>query len=121
MWPAGWDMLMSMPIETRELESGTTVIVLSGRLVLGREVQTLESTVSGLVAQGARKFIMDLGTLDYADSSGIGTFVSCLTQIKKSGGEMRLAGANPRVARLFQLTGVDHLMPMYASVAEAGS
>jgi anti-sigma B factor antagonist len=110
-----------MPIETKQLDSGATVILLSGRLVLGREVQTMESTVSGLVAQGARKFIIDLGALDYADSSGIGTFVSCLTQIKKAGGEMRVAGANPRVAKLFELTGVDHLMPMYASVAEAGA
>jgi hypothetical protein len=34
---------------------------------------------------------------------------------------MRLAAANPRIQRLFQLTGIDHLMSMYPSVAEAAS
>jgi anti-sigma B factor antagonist len=112
---------MSMPIETKQLDSGATVVALSGRLVLGREVQQMESTITELVAQGARKFIFDLRSLDYTDSSGIGCFVSCLTKIKKSSGDMRLAGANERVTRLFQLTGVDHLMPMYPSVSEAGA
>jgi len=98
-----------------------TVVALSGRLVLGKEVERLESAVNLLIADGARKFVLDLTALDYADSAGIGTLVSCLTQIKKSGGEMRVAGANERVARLFQLTGIDHLMSMYPNVAEAAA
>jgi anti-anti-sigma factor len=110
-----------MPVETKQLQSGVTVVALSGRLVLGKEVEKLESAVSLLVADGARKFVFDLAGLDYADSAGIGTLVSCLTQIKKAGGEMRVAGANQRVGRLFQLTGVDHLMSMYPSVAEASA
>jgi len=88
---------------------------------LGKEVDRLETTVTGMVGSGARKFVFDLAGLDYADSAGIGTFVACLTQIKKSGGEMRVAGANQRVSRLFQMTGVDHLLAMYPSVAEAAA
>jgi len=110
-----------MPVETKQLDSGVTVVTVSGRLILGKEVERLESVVTGLLVQGARKYVFDLGALDYADSAGIGTFVSCLTQIKKSGGEMRVAAANQRVNRLFQLTGVDHLMPLYATVAEAAA
>jgi len=98
-----------------------TVVALSGRLVLGKEVERLESAVNLLIADGARKFVLDLTALEYADSAGIGTLVSCLTQIRKSGGEMRVAGANERVARLFQLTGIDHLMSMYPNVAEAAA
>ncbi|HKE29826.1 MAG TPA: STAS domain-containing protein [Bryobacteraceae bacterium] len=81
----------------------------------------MESAVNLLIADGARKFVLDLTALEYADSAGIGTLVSCLTQIRKSGGEMRVAGANERVARLFQLTGIDHLMSMYPNVAEAAA
>jgi anti-sigma B factor antagonist len=110
-----------MPVETKQLDSGVTVVAVSGRLVLGKEVERLETAVTTLLAQGERKFVVDLSALDYADSAGIGTFVSCLTQIKKSGGEMRVAAANQRVNRLFQLTGVDHLMPLYATVAEAAA
>jgi len=110
-------MLIGMPVETKQLESGVTVVAVSGRLVLGKEVDRLEAVMSDLLAEGARKFVFDLAALDYADSAGIGTLVSCLTQIKKSGGEMRVAGANQRVARLFQLTGIDHLLSLYPTVA----
>lgn len=110
-----------MPVETKQLHSGVMVVALSGRLVLGKEVDRLESAVNLALADGARKFIFDLATLEYADSAGIGTIVSCLSLIKKSGGEMRVAAANQRVGRLFQLTGVDHLMSMYPNVADAAA
>jgi anti-anti-sigma factor len=45
--------------------------------------------------------------------------VACLTQIKTSGGDLRLAAANPRIRRLLTMTGVDKLMPLYPTVAEA--
>jgi len=108
-----------MPIETRQLTPGVSVITLSGRLVFGREVERLESLVKELLQKNEKTLVFDASTLDYVDSSGIGTLVSCLTQIKKGGGEMRVAGANARIQRLFSMTGVDKLLSMYGSVAEA--
>ena len=83
-----------MPVETKQLHSGVTVAALSDRLVPGKEVERLESTVGLLIADGARKFAADPAALDYADSAGIGTVVSCPTRIKKSG-EMRRGGGQP--------------------------
>lgn len=110
-----------MPIESRQLEPGISVITLSGRLVFGREVERLESVVKDLLLKNEKTFVFDASALDYVDSSGIGTLVSCLTQIKKAGGEMRLAGANPRIQRLFSMTGVDKLLTLYNSVSEAAA
>jgi anti-sigma B factor antagonist len=62
--------------------------------------------------------VFDLAALDYADSSGIGVFVSCITHVKKSGGDLRLAGANPRIQKLFRLAHVDDLLAMYPMVAK---
>ena len=108
-----------MPIETKQLESGLALVTLSGRLVMGRDVEKLELTVNDLLKLDHKKFVFDLTTLDYADSSGIGTLVSCLTHIKKAGGELRVAGANARMMRLFQMTGVEQLMSLFPSVAAA--
>ncbi len=109
-----------MPIESKQFAPGMVLVVISGRLVMGKEIERMENVVKDLVTQGQQKvYVFDLTTLDYADSSGIGTFVSCLTAIKKSGGEMRLAGANARILRLFTLTGVDHLLTQFPTVAEA--
>lgn len=109
-----------MPLESKQLDAGKVLIVVSGRLVMGKDIERLEALVKELLAAGdAKVFVFDLTSLDYADSSGIGTFVSCLTNIKKAGGEMRLAGANARIQRLFQMTGIDHLMSQFPTVASA--
>jgi len=108
-----------MPVETKQVSPGTVVVAVSGRLVLGREVERLESVVRQLVEKAPGLVVFDLTGLDYADSAGIGTFVACLTLIRKAGGEMRTAGVNARVQKLFQLTGIDQLMAVFPTVAAA--
>ena len=108
-----------MPLETKHLESGYAVIIISGRLALGGETEKLNSAVNALLQKNQKKFILDITALDYADSSGVGTLVSCLTNVKKAGGELSVVGANPRIKRIFNMTGVDNLMQMFGTVAEA--
>jgi len=103
------------------MDSGAALVTVTGRLTLGRDVERLEAVVDELLKQGQKKFILDASALDYADSAGIGTVVACLTHIKKTGGDMRMAGANARVLRLFQMTGVDQLLSLYPTLAEAAS
>jgi anti-sigma B factor antagonist len=104
-----------------QIEPGITVITMSGRLVFGREVEQLESLVNGSLQQGRNKLVFDLSGLDYADSSGIGAIVSCLTVIKKAGGQLRIAVANPRIQRLFKISGVDQILSVFPTVAEAAA
>ena len=110
-----------MPIETKQLDSGIAVVTISGRLVLGKDEERLETVTGEFIKQGLKKFVFDISALDYADSSGIGTLVSCLTNIKKGGGELRMAGANVRMMRLFQMTGVNTLISMFPTTAEASA
>jgi anti-sigma B factor antagonist len=110
-----------MAIDSKVLDTGVAVVTLSGRLVFGKEVERLESVVKDLVKHGQKRVIFDAAGLDYADSSGIGTLVACLTQIKNSGGDLRIAGANPRIRRLLNMTGVDKLMALYPTLAEASA
>jgi len=114
-------MLYGMPIESSKLDGGVAVVKISGRLVFGREVDRLESTIAELLRDGRSKIVFDLSALDYVDSSGIGTLVACLTQIKKAGGDLRTAAANTRINRLFTMTGVDKLLSLYPSVTEASA
>ena len=108
-----------MPIETKQLDSGIAVVTISGRLVLGKDEERLETVTGELIKQGQKRFVFDISALDYADSSGIGTLVACLTHIKKAGGDLRMAGANARMMRLFQMTGVTALMSLFPTVAAA--
>jgi len=103
------------------MDGGTAVLVLSGRLVLGRELEQIDTTVQSLLDLGDRRFILDATALEYMDSAAIGALVSSLSKVKKAGGELRLAGANARILRVFSITGVDKLIPSFATVAEAAA
>lgn len=110
---------VTMPIDARQLESGVAVVTVSGRLSLGADVERLDTVLSELLMKERKRLVFDLSALEYADSSGIGMLVSCLTKVKKAGGELRVAGVNPRIQRIFKMTGVDSLMSMYPTLAEA--
>jgi anti-sigma B factor antagonist len=103
------------------MDGGTAVLVLSGRLVLGRELEQIDTAVQSLLALGDRRFVLDATALEYMDSAAIGALVSSLSKVKKAGGELRLAGANARILRVFSITGVDRLIPSFATVAEAAA
>ena len=108
-----------MSVEAKQLDSGVAVVTISGRMAMGTETERLDATVKGLLLKDQKKFVLDITTLDYVDSSGIGMLVSCLTNVKKAGGELKLAGANPRIRRIFAMTGVDTMMPMCDTLADA--
>ena len=108
-----------MSIEAKLLDSGVAVVAITGRLAMGGETERLDAAVKNLLQADHKKFILDITLLDYADSSGIGMLVSCLTNVRKAGGELKLAGANPRIRRILAMTGVDTMMPMFDSLAAA--
>jgi len=95
------------------------VITISGRLALGGETEKLNAAINTLLQKSQRKFVLDITALDYVDSSGVGTLVSCLTDVKKAGGDLKVVGANQRIRRIFSMTGVDRLMPLFGTLAEA--
>src|ERR1041384_5794319 len=103
-----------MPIESKRSESGAAGIALSGRAGFCPGLEQLESGGKQTGEDGQKRTILDPTALDYVDSAAIGTLVSCLTQAKKAGSELRLAGASPRIVRLFSMTGVDKLLPVYS-------
>jgi anti-sigma B factor antagonist len=107
-----------MPFETRQIEPGITVVTVVGNLVWGcRDLDLLETTIKSLLNQGQKNIVFDLAALNYADSSGMGVLISCLTQIKNSGGDLRLVGAKPRVQKLLRLARVDDLLATAAKGA----
>ena len=97
------------------------MLTISGRLSLGTEVERLDAAVNELLKKDQKKVVFDISGLEYCDSSGVGMMVSSLTKLRKAGGELKMAGANPRIQRILKMTGVDSLMPMYGSVTEAAA
>jgi anti-anti-sigma factor len=63
--------------------------------------------------------IIDLTSVPYMDSSGLGMIVTHYVHCQGKGIKLLLAGLTPRVLELFKMTKVDETLPMIATVEEA--
>jgi anti-sigma B factor antagonist len=92
-----------MKISSRQVD-GITVLDCSGRITLGEGSVTLRDTVSQLLGKGQKKILLNLGDVNYIDSSGIGELVSAFTTVRKQGGELKLLNLTKKVHDLLQIT-----------------
>jgi anti-sigma B factor antagonist len=110
---------VSLQLETTKVEPGITVIRLVGSLIEGPEAYALERLVYDLVGRGEKKLILDLGGVSRIDSGGARSVIQSFFNMREAMGGLRLAGATPKVERLFRITQLDTLLPFYRSVAAA--
>ncbi|SNS48526.1 anti-sigma B factor antagonist [Granulicella rosea] len=94
---------MSMKFQTRQVD-GVTILDLSGRITLGEGSVTLRDAVRDVLTKGSNKILLNLGDVNYIDSSGIGELVSAYTSVKGAGGEMKLLNLTKKVHDLLQIT-----------------
>ena len=66
-----------------------TIVDVSGRLIRGESGATLRDTVHDLLSKGLKRILLNLGDVNYIDSSGIAELVSAFTAAKKQGGELK--------------------------------
>jgi len=101
---------------TRLIDPDITVFVISGRLNLGNSLMTIEVSIKRLIDEGTKKLVVDLGGLNFIDSSGIGMLVTCCGHMEQRGGRMRVAGAKGPVARALELVHFSRLAPLDTDV-----
>ena len=94
---------MSMKVATRQVD-GLTILDLSGRITLGEGSVTLRDAVHDVLAKGQKKILLNLGEINYIDSSGIGELVSGFTSVRNAGGELKLLNLTKKVHDLLQIT-----------------
>ena len=55
------------------------------------------------VLQDCRKLVLDLGRVQFMDSRGCGVILSCLKQVSKAGGDLKLCRVTEPVEMIFEL------------------
>jgi anti-sigma B factor antagonist len=108
---------VSLQFRTSKIEPDIVVVELTGSILLWPEGQI--DILNGLLEQNERKFVVDLSGVDHMDSSGAELMFECFNAAKKAGGQLRFANPKSRVARLFQVTKLDTVLPVFATVEAA--
>jgi anti-sigma B factor antagonist len=94
---------VKMQTTTRHV-GDVAVLDISGRITLGEGNVMLREIVRELAEQGTKKIVLNLGEVNYIDSSGIGELVKTHTTIRNQGGQLRLINLNKRIHDLLEMT-----------------
>jgi anti-sigma B factor antagonist len=107
-----------MKASTRQAGS-VTIVDLSGQIKLGEGSSVLRDTVKDLLSKGHKNILLNLGDINYVDSSGIGELVAAFTSVRNQGGEMKLLHLTKKIHDLLQITKLYTVFDVKDDEAEA--
>lgn len=112
----------SFAIESRE-QGSALVIAVRGELDLNTAPQ-LEESLNPVLEDGSRPLAIDLSACEFIDSTGISLIVRAWRQLGgesngTANGSFALCGLNDQVQRLFDITGLESMVPMHSSLEDA--
>jgi anti-sigma B factor antagonist len=94
------------------------VLAVTGELDVATAPQLRQEAVR-LTTAGHVHLVIDLSGVDFLDSTGLGVIVGVLKRARTHGGELAVAGAENHVRKVFEITRLSDVLPMYATVDEA--
>jgi anti-sigma B factor antagonist len=113
---------MSFAIQSQEL-GDVQVIAVRGELDLHTAPQ-LEKSVDAAMESSDPSLAIDLTACEFIDSTGIALIVRAWRQLSdgsddEAAGRFALCGLSDQVQRLFQITGLESMIPMHDTLDEA--
>lgn len=108
---------MDLGLEVDE-RNGHTVLAVTGEVDVYTAPRLRERLVE-LVTEGKRKIVVNLEGVDFLDSTGLGVLVGGLKRLRSNDGDMSLVSTQPRILKVFEITGLTKVFAIHDSVDAA--
>ncbi|WP_040157657.1 STAS domain-containing protein [Mobilicoccus massiliensis] len=79
----------------------------------------LRASLDTLFRDARSRLVMDLRGVPFLDSTGLGVLVGAQRAVRHHGGDVRIVCSDPRVLRVFSITGLDQVFSIYDSPEQA--
>jgi anti-sigma B factor antagonist len=92
-----------------------TVLAVDGEI----DIQTapeLRSQLVKLIDAGTRALVVDLTKVDFLDSSALGALVGAGKHAEREGGSLSVVCSSPKIIRIFQITRLTEVIPVYGDL-----
>lgn len=105
-----------------EERAGTAppVIAVSGEIDVATAPQ-LRECLHRVIAQGDSTIDLDLLGVTFLDSTALGVLVGALKRCREVGGDLHLVVADPRIVKIFEITGLTNVFTIAHSLQAAGA
>jgi anti-sigma B factor antagonist len=100
-------------------ETGTVTVVAPRGDIDMAVADAVRGRLVELVDAGQSRLVLDLGSVMYIDSSGLGGLVAAMKHARAAGGDIRVCGLESDVRSLFEMTRLNKVMAVHATREEA--
>ncbi len=108
-----------MYIRSRRTGEQIAVVTVYGKMRGGPELRSLHKNVRRLTEQGFHWMVIDIGNVEWMNSSGLGALISCMVSCRNLGGSIVVARPTRKVRSLFMITQVMKLFETRDSLISA--
>jgi anti-sigma B factor antagonist len=109
---------MNFDIKTEKLRDDAYLIALSGEVDLYTAPEFKQQLLE-IVGQGGRDVVIDFTDTTFIDSTTLGVLVGGVKRLRPNGGQLSLVCSDRNIAKIFEITGLDKVFPIYATRNEA--
>ena len=88
----------------------TVIAEIGGEIDHHRAVSVRSQIDEALFARMPKKLVIDIGRVDFMDSSGLGLIMGRYALMQRLGGTLSLREPNERLLRIFELAGLERMI-----------
>ncbi len=99
--------------------NGLTVVELSGKIMGGPEAAEINDLIHSLIEKGDKRMVIDLGNVEWMNSSGLGILIGAITTLKNNGGSLSLVRVSDRIMNLLKITKLKDVFTIHPDVQTA--
>ena len=103
---------------TRESDN-VAIIMVRGRLDPGENNDPVEAAVKTLMEEGKNKILMDLRSVSYISSTGIGSLIKAYRSVLKKKGKVKLLNPSQSVKHILSISKLDGVFEIYTDERQA--
>ncbi|MEU0248501.1 STAS domain-containing protein [Streptomyces sp. NPDC006235] len=104
-------------VEVRE-EGSNAVVTPAGELD-HHTADLLREPLEDCLSKGFKRLVIDCARLEFCDSTGLNVLLGARLKAEAAGGGVALAGMQPVVARVFEITGADAVFSVHDTLEAA--
>jgi anti-sigma B factor antagonist len=109
--------MTELTVETRQLDDVT--LIYPRGFINAHTVRAFEAEIQKALEQNKFRLVVNCAGLSYIASAGLGAIMGVIDEIRRHGGDLRLASLNETVLNIFEILGFHHLYRIFVSEAEA--
>ena len=108
---------MDLRLDVSE-QNGWSVVEVGGEIDVATAPRLREQLIT-LVNEQRYRIIVSLEAVDFIDSTGLGVLISGLKRVRTHDGEFALVCTEPRILKVFEITGLLAVFPVFGTLDEA--